>query len=64
MSSVVQRRESAGLTLTRSTAGHLPCAEGNSASYPQRDGKCAVAAYLVWTTQRGCLEWQCVYSVV
>ena len=48
-------RQGAGSTLARSTASsiervaNLPCAQANSASYPQWDGKWVVA-YLAWAT--------------
>ena len=49
-------RQHAGSTLIRSTASNLEqfanllCAQANSASYPQRDGKWVVA-YLAWATE-------------
>jgi len=48
-------REFAGSTHTRSIASNLQqvanllCAQANSASYPQLDGKCVVAR-LLWAT--------------
>ena len=48
------KRESAGSTHTQSTASNLErvanllCAQANSASYPQRDGKWVVATATGW----------------
>jgi len=49
-----RNREVAGSTHTRSTASNLEqvanllCAQANSASYPQQDGKWVVATAMVW----------------